>query len=49
MHGQCVCLAAKPDGIKLKRFNFFCATKSEYKPYDEEMESRCVVKSSGQA
>ena len=43
-HQKCtvsVCLAVKADGTKLKTFVVFRA--------DEEFESRCVVKSSGNA
>ena len=41
-----VCLAAKVDGTKLKQFFVFRAGKRESKSFDEESESRCVVKSS---
>ena len=44
-----ICLAAKADGTKLKPFVVFCVTKRESKLLDEEFESRCVVKSSGNA
>ena len=49
-HEKCmvsVCLAAKADGTKLKPFVVFRAVKRESKSLDEEFESRCVVKSSG--
>ena len=44
-----VCLAAKEDGIKLKPFVVFHAAKGESKSLDEELESRCMVKSFGNA
>ena len=44
-----VCLAAKADGTKLKPFVVFRAVKRESKSLDEEFESRCVVKSYGNA
>ena len=42
-----ICLAAKAYGTKLKPFVVFSATKRESKSHDEELESRCVVKSFG--
>ena len=51
-HQKCtvsVCLAVKADGTKLKTFVVFRAAKRESKSPDEEFESRCVVKSSGNA
>ena len=51
-HENCivsVCLAAKADGTKLKPFVVFRAAKRESKSLDEEFESRCVVKGSGNA
>ena len=50
-HEKCMvsaCLAAKPDGTKLKLF-VFRAAKRESKSLDEEFKSCCVVKSSGNA
>ena len=44
-----VCLAAKPDGAKLKPFVVFRAAKRESKSLDEEFKSCCAVKSSGNA
>ena len=44
-----VCLAAKADGTKLKPFVIFRAAKRESKSLDEEFESRCAVKGSGNA
>ena len=51
-HEKCivsVCLDANADGTKLKPFVVFCAAKRESKPLDEEFESCCIVKSSGNA
>ena len=51
-HEKCmfnVCLAAKADGTKLKTFVLFREAKRESKSLDKEFESRCVVKSSGNA
>ena len=51
-HVKCmvsVCLALKTDGTKLKPFLILRAAKRESKSLDEEFESRCVVKSSGNA
>ena len=51
-HEKCmvsVCLAAKADGTKLKPFAVFRAAKRESKLLDEEFESHCVTKSSGNA
>ena len=51
-HERCmvsVCLAAKADGTKLKPFVVFRPAKRESKSLDEEFESRCVVKGSGNA
>ena len=48
-HEKCmvsVCVAAKADGTKLKPFFDFRATKIESKLLDEELEYRCVTKSS---
>ena len=42
-----VCLDAKTNGTKLKPFLVFSAAKRESKSLDEEFESRCAVKSSG--
>ena len=44
-----VCLAAKADGTKLKPLVVFRAVKRESNSLYEESESRCVVKSSGNA
>ena len=44
-----ICLAPKADGTKLKLFVVFREAKRESKSLDEEFESRCVVKSSGNA
>ena len=44
-----VCLAAKADGTKLKPFVVLRTAKKESKSLDEEFESCCVVKSSGNA
>ena len=44
-----VCLAAKAYGTKLKPFVLFRAAKIESNSLDEEFESRCVIKSSGNA
>ena len=44
-----VCLAAKADETKLKPCVVFRATKRESKSLDEDFESRCVCKSSGNA
>ena len=44
-----VYLDAKADGTKLKPFVAFRAAKRESKSLDEKFESRCVVKSSGNA
>ena len=44
-----ICLAAKADGTKLKPLVVFRAAKRESNSLDEEFESRCVVKSSGNA
>ena len=44
-----VCLAAKAKGTKLKPFVVFREAKRESKSLDEEFESRCAVKSSGNA
>ena len=51
-HEKCmvsVCLAAKADGTKLKRFVVFDGAKRESIPLDQEFESHCAVKSSGNA
>ena len=51
-HEKCmisVCLAAKAKGTKLKPFVVFREAKRESKSLDEEFESRCAVKSSGNA
>ena len=51
-HEKCmvsICLAAKADRTKLKTFVVFCAAKRESKLLDEEFESHCVVKRSGNA
>ena len=45
----CLCLAVKADGTKLKPFVVFRAAKRKSKSLDEELNSRCVVKSSGNA
>ena len=44
-----ICLAAKADETKLKSFVVFSAPKRESELLDEEFESCCVVKSSGNA
>ena len=44
-----LCLAVKADGTKLKPFVVFRAAKRKSKSLDEELNSRCVVKSSGNA
>ena len=44
-----ICLAIKADGTKLKPFLVFHTAKRESKSLDEEFESHCVVKSSGNA
>ena len=44
-----ICLAAKVDGTKLKPLVVFRAAKRESNSLDKEFESRCVVKSSGNA
>ena len=44
-----VCLAAEADGTKLKTVVVFGAAKTKSKSHDEEFNSRCVVKSSGNA
>ena len=51
-HVKCmvsVCLALKTDGTESKPFVVLRATKRESKSLDEEFESRCVVKSCGNA
>ena len=44
-----ICFAAKADGTKLKPLVVFYAAKRESNSLDEEFESHCVVKSSGNA
>ena len=44
-----VCLAAKADETKLKPFVVFRVAKRESKSFNEEFESRRVIKSSGNA
>ena len=49
-HERCmvsVCFAAKANGTKLKPFVVSREAKREFNSLDEEFESRCEVKSSG--